>query len=160
MYRKMIEMTVPGDETVMWLVREIEKTKGIPPHQQRFVFGEKKMEPSRSLSSYGIGDNPGAEYIIRFNLQLSGGGSPVMFHVNAGVGNKVFDGEEAVQVELGSADTISDLIIFLKLTYPELGDFKVSFRGKKCADEKSLKSLEFSNTSEVMLTWEEEESEQ
>lgn len=50
----LIPLDVEASDTVMKLKERIEEKEGIPPEQQRLIYGGKAMADEKLISTYGI----------------------------------------------------------------------------------------------------------
>ncbi|KAJ7126170.1 ubiquitin-related domain-containing protein [Mycena epipterygia] len=73
-------LQVSLNEPVLLLKQQIEKKGGLPPYLQRFVFRERHLEDSRSLSDYNIKEDD----IVHLIWRLRGGGQDPSYHKAVG----------------------------------------------------------------------------
>ncbi|RWS20332.1 Polyubiquitin-B-like protein [Leptotrombidium deliense] len=67
---KTIPIQADTSDTVGSLKGKIQRKEGIPPSQQRLIFGGKQLQDTRTLSSYNVRDGS----TIQLLLRLRGGG--------------------------------------------------------------------------------------
>eukprot|EP00041_Stephanoeca_diplocostata_P039764 m.1637731 g.1637731 ORF g.1637731 m.1637731 type:complete len:79 (-) comp26123_c0_seq1:104-340(-) len=68
---KEIEIDIEPSDTVRRIKERVEEKQGIPPEQQRLIFGGKQMADDKDITSYGI--NGGS--VLHLVLALRGGSS-------------------------------------------------------------------------------------
>ena len=66
---KTLTVEVEPDESVESLKNKLQSKEGIPPNQQRILFGGKQLDSKKSISDYGIED----ESTMNMVLRLRGG---------------------------------------------------------------------------------------
>lgn len=71
---KTIEITISSNATMEELKIEIQEKEGIPPDQQRLIFGGKQLEDDRTLSDYNIISGS----VLHLVLRLRGGGYSIV----------------------------------------------------------------------------------
>lgn len=69
---KIIELDVDLEDTVETLKQIIQDKEGIPPDQQRLIYGSTQLEDKRTLATYNVQHNA----VLHLILRLRGGGSP------------------------------------------------------------------------------------
>jgi hypothetical protein len=66
---KTITVDVESDESVTSLKAKIQAKEGIPPEEQRIIFGGKQLDPEKTLADYDIDE----ESTLNLVLRLRGG---------------------------------------------------------------------------------------
>eukprot|EP00762_Andalucia_godoyi_P001613 ANDGO_00222.mRNA.1 Ubiquitin-like protein 1 len=66
---KEIDLDINPEDKVIVIKRKVEEKEGIPPEQQRLIFGGKQMQDEQSAESFKI--EPGA--VLHLVLALRGG---------------------------------------------------------------------------------------
>ena len=94
---KTIELDVSSSDTVSDLKMFIQDSEGIPPDQQRLIFGGKQLEEEITLSEYYITDGS----VIHLVLRLRGGGG-------LNLRNMVTGFQTTIEVDFSKA-TLSDV---------------------------------------------------
>jgi hypothetical protein len=66
---KEIEIDIEGDETIARIKERVEEKEGIPPPQQRLIFGGKQMADEKRATDYNIEGGS----VLHLVLALRGG---------------------------------------------------------------------------------------
>jgi len=66
---KEIEVDIDGTDKIERIKERVEEKEGIPPPQQRLIFGGKQMMDDKTVSEYNV--NPGS--VLHLVLALRGG---------------------------------------------------------------------------------------
>ena len=66
---KEIEIDIEGDDTIARIKERVEEKEGIPPPQQRLIFGGKQMSDDKKASEYNIEGGS----VLHLVLALRGG---------------------------------------------------------------------------------------
>ncbi|KZM25153.1 uncharacterized protein EKO05_0008478 [Ascochyta rabiei] len=82
---KVITLGVDLQETVFTVMTRIHAKEGIPPDQQRLVFGGRRLEPHQALSYYKIG----IESTLHLVLSLRGGYQEPPHEMSVAAGGKI-----------------------------------------------------------------------
>ncbi|CAF1083522.1 unnamed protein product [Adineta ricciae] len=66
---KEIEVDIDGTDKIERIKERVEEKEGIPPSQQRLIFGGKQMTDDKTVNEYNV--NPGS--VLHLVLALRGG---------------------------------------------------------------------------------------
>ena len=67
---------IEADDTTDSLMGRIQEQEGIPPDQQRLIYGGKQMELGRRLSQYNVGNEATVHLLPRLWGGMESAGSP------------------------------------------------------------------------------------
>ena len=70
---KSITVELAPDDSVEALKAKIREKEGIPPEQQRIIFGARHLDPLKSVADYDIVDGSTLNLVLR----LRGGNLPI-----------------------------------------------------------------------------------
>lgn len=62
---KTITLELEPDETVESLKSKIRDKEGIPPEQQRLIFGARQLDPLKAVSDYDIDEGSTLSLVLR-----------------------------------------------------------------------------------------------
>lgn len=62
---KTVSIEVEAGESIEEVKAKISEKEGIPPEQQRLIFGGQQLEDAKSLEDYGVGDDDTFHLVLR-----------------------------------------------------------------------------------------------
>lgn len=62
---KTVSVEVEEGETIEEVKAKISEKEGIPPEQQRLIFGGQQLEDAKTLEDYGVGDDDTFHLVLR-----------------------------------------------------------------------------------------------
>jgi len=68
---KTVSIEVEAGESIEEVKAKISEKEGIPPEQQRLIFGGQQLEDAKSLEDYGVGDDDTFHLVLRLRGGLS-----------------------------------------------------------------------------------------
>jgi len=71
---KTVTVDVEPDESIESIKAKIHEKEGIPPEQQRLIFGGKQLEADKSLEDYGIEEDATLHLVLRLRGGRGGRG--------------------------------------------------------------------------------------
>ena len=67
---KTVSIEVEADESIEDVKAKIQEKEGIPPEQQRLIFGGQQVDDSKTLGDYGVGDDDTFHLVLRLVSQI------------------------------------------------------------------------------------------
>jgi ubiquitin len=67
---KTVSVEVEEGETIEEVKAKISEKEGIPPEQQRLIFGGQQLEDAKTLEDYGVGDDDTFHLVLRLVSSL------------------------------------------------------------------------------------------
>ncbi|KAL3810073.1 hypothetical protein ACHAXA_011806 [Cyclostephanos tholiformis] len=83
---KTVSIEVEEGESIEEIKAKISEKEGIPPEQQRIIFGGQQLQDGKTIDDYNIGDDATLHLVLR----LRGGGGIIKRAVDGALGRGVF----------------------------------------------------------------------
>lgn len=86
---KTVSIEVEEGESIEDVKAKIAEKEGIPPEQQRLIFGGQQLQDAKTLDDYDVGDDATLHLVLRLR-----GGDKMSTMMNAAKGNGYFEADE------------------------------------------------------------------